>query len=190
MIKTAFITFLICWTHRSYSAQIVFFKSFNSNGEPIIFEGPYSHSAIKYKGLWLHAQPYYGVRLSSDLKSFGPNFILLENPNYPEPSEEFVSQALKMKFNIFAPWYSQTETYCSKLTGQALNVPPSKMYFQSNDWKKVKGKKPIGQLGLSPNDVYWYARRNLGFKKVKPEEVSKNEFTMPIRENQCSWYLN
>ena len=100
MINKILVLLITFWGLYSFSAQIVFFKSYNKNGEAIIFEGPYSHSAVKYKGLWLHAHPYYGIRLSPDLKVFGSNFILLENPNYPEPSDEFVARVLKMKFNI------------------------------------------------------------------------------------------
>ena len=95
-----------------------------------------------------------------------------------------------MKFNIFAEWLSSTETYCSKLLGQALHVPPTKMYFQSQAWKNTKAKLHRGQLGLSPSDVYWYARRNLRFKKVELSEISSSEFLIsrPLT-NSCEVFL-
>ncbi len=191
MTKKILFLIITFWGLESYSAQIVFFKSYTKKGEPVIFEGPYSHSAIKYKGLWLHAHPYYGIRLSPDLKAFGPNYIILENPNYPEPSDEFVDRVLKMKFNIFADWTSLAETYCSKLLGQALNVPPTKMYFQSKAWRNTKARLHIGKLGLSPSDVYWHARRNLRFKKVEADEISPNEFILSAKpSNSCEPYLS
>ncbi len=170
----------------AWATQIVFFKSFSPNGEPIVFEGLYSHAAISVGGSWLHAHPYYGVTVSKDLKNLGPDFVLLENTSYIEPSPEFIARQLHMNFNIFAPWKSFTETYCSKLVGQALNMTPSKMRFNSSNWQKTGAASHRGQLGLSPSDIYWYARRKLGFKKAKniPDSLFKK-----ISSSSCSRYL-
>jgi hypothetical protein len=177
----------------SYAAQIAFFKSFNAKGEPIVFEGVYSHAAINYKGRWLHAHPYYKVGLSESLKDFGPHYIVLENPDYPEPTDEFVEQQLKMHFNIFADWNSKTETYCSKLVGQALNMTPTKMRFQSPNWKVTAASNYRGKLGLSPSDIYWHLRRNLRFKTVPIEKIDEAVFfnkTSVQKPKTCDTYLN
>lgn len=160
-----------------YGAQVVFFKSYNAYGKLVSFEGLYSHSAVSYKGQWLHAHPRYGVQLTQDLKAFGPHFIILENPHYPEPSDNFVKEQLSMEFHIFAHWFSKNQTYCSKLVGQAFGISPTKMYFNSKDWQYIPGvDKYRGQLGLSPNDVYWHLRRNLRFKKVDKKYIDENTF--------------
>lgn len=166
----SFLTFYILAllsAQQSHAVQIAFFQSFNSKGEPVIFEGLYSHAAISYRGQWLHAHPYFGIELTSDLKRFGPYYKIIENPNYPEPSEEFVNRQLSKKFNIFAEWFNPDETYCSKLVGQALNMTPTKMRFQSKNWRATRAVNYRGQLGLSPSDVYWHARRQLHFKNVQ-----------------------
>lgn len=173
----AYFLLIFFWADNSSATQIVFFKSFRPNGEPVVFEGLYSHVAISFKNQWLHAHPYYGISLSEDLTQFGPNYVLLENPNYPEPSVTFVNQQLKMKFNIFAQWQSPHETYCSKLVGQALNMTPTKMRFKSKNWQRTNALKHRGELGLSPSDLYWHVRRNLGFKKalIIPESLYKKK---------------
>lgn len=166
----SFLILMTCWFKSAQAVQIVFFKIYNAKGELVNYEGPYAHSAISFKGQWLHAAPGVGVQLIPSLAIFGPHYILLENENYPEPSAEFVVNQLQMGFNIFADWQDPDFTYCSKLVGQALNVPPTKMHYQSKTWKPVHTREHKGKLGLSPTDVYWYARRNLGFKKAtKPK---------------------
>jgi hypothetical protein len=155
------------WINTSTAAQLVFFQSFNAKGEPVIFEGLYSHAAISFQGQWLHAHPYFGIELTSDLTRFGPHYKIIENPDYPEPSPEFVEVQLKKKFNIFADWHSPDETYCSKLVGKALNMTPTKMRFQSKNWRATRAANYRGQLGLSPSDVYWYARRQLRFRTAE-----------------------
>ncbi len=192
MTKTVLFISLICWSVVSHSAQVAFFKMFNKNGQLVNFEGTYGHSAIRYKGQWLHAHPYYGIKLSPDLKAFGSHFVVLENPNYPEPSDEFVMRQLSMKFNIFASWDSPLETYCSKLIGQALKMNPTKMRFKSEDWRNTKALNHKGQLGLSPTDVYWHARRNLRFKKLDVGMLNPNEFLIPNikqHQNTCELFL-
>lgn len=169
---------------RSHAAQIIFFKSYSASGAPIIFEGVYSHAAISFQGQWLHAHPRFGIQLVPGLDRFGPHFKILENLNYPEPTPEFVEEQLKKKFNIFARWNDNTETYCSKLVGQALRMTPTKMHFQSKDWQHApQAMDHRGQLGLSPSDIYWHARRKLNFKSVKPPEP-KIEI-----ENSCDSFL-
>lgn len=167
---------------QSRAAQIIFFKSYSASGAPIIFEGVYSHAAIRFQGQWLHAHPRFGIQLVPDLDRFGPHFKILENPNYPEPTPEFVEEQLKKKFNIFARWNDNTETYCSKLVGQALRMTPTKMHFQSKDWQHApQAIDHRGQLGLSPSDIYWHVRRKLNFKSAKELE--------PDQEDKCASHL-
>lgn len=173
------------WSTGGHSAQVVFFKVFKKTGELVNFEGTYGHSAIRYKGMWLHAHPYFKIQLTQDLRAFGPHFVVLENPNLPEPSDEFVAQQLSMKFNIFADWDSLEETYCSKLIGKALKITPTKMHFHSKDWRATPAAKFRGQLGLSPTDVYWHLRRDLRFKKVDVQDLNPSEF-MILNDSQKS----
>lgn len=167
------------------AAQIAFFKEYRPNGSPVIFEGLYSHIAVKYEGYWLHAHPYHGVTLTEDLRILGRNYIILENSNYPEPSLEFVDSQLMMTFDLLADWNDPLKTYCSKLGGQYLNIKPSKMTFRSHAWRGTKALQHRGKPGLSPSDVYWYARRNLRFKTVQPSAHTSS--LSPARS--CESYL-
>ncbi len=172
------------YSNHASAVQLVFFQSFNSKGEPVIFEGLYSHAAISFQGMWLHAHPYYGIELTTDLKRFGPHYKIIEHPNYPEPSIAFVKAQMHKKFNIFASWESGDETYCSKLVGQALNMKPTKMRFQSKNWRSTRADSYRGQLGLSPSDVYWHARRQLGFKSAR--QIPETLLQVP---KSCAAYL-
>jgi hypothetical protein len=112
------------------------------------------HAAISYKGLWLHAHPYYGIKLSSNFEILKTGFphteIILENAQ--EPSFQFVKKSVQQTFDLFSPWTSKKTTYCSKLIAKWLNIEPSPMSFNDPFWPK-EALIHRGSLGISPKDL-------------------------------------
>lgn len=153
------------------AAEVAFIMSYTPSGKPIIYEGQFSHVAIKVQDRWLHAHPYHKIHLADDIEFFGPETIVLENPDYPEPSEDYVKEQLKKSFNIFARWNHPNQTYCSKLVGQYFNVPPTRMFYSAEEWRGTLARQHVGQYGLSPNDIFDHLKNKLNFK-VKTKQKS------------------
>lgn len=149
----------------AFAVEVKFFRQYNAKGELIRYErnGEFSHVAISYNGAWLHAHPYGGVRVLKSLDFLGMDYVILENPNHPEPNLEFISQQLSKTFDIFARWRDPHKTYCSKLIADFFKIKPRRMNFQSQSWNQIK--TPKGQLGISPDEIFTELQLNFGFKK-------------------------
>ena len=154
MLKIVMILLLSLSSHAK-SIKVAFVTTQKTNGQIVQFEdgGHFSHIAISYQGLWLHADPREGVTLSENLNDLGTHYTFLSHPQLQEPSPEFVHSVLGMKFNMFAHWQDASATYCSKFIGKYFSLIPAPMTFASPDWQGIKDL-PIGQLGMSPDDIF------------------------------------
>lgn len=175
------------------AVEVAFFRQYTPSGELVRYDGgEFAHIAISYRGQWLHAHPYGGVQLSENLEKIGMlDYVVLQNPRYPEPSLEFVQGEFRKEFDVLASWKDQGRTYCSKLVGMFFGIPPQKMSFASKDWQNIV--TPKGQLGLSPDDVYEHLLAKKGFKPKILQHFTGQ--TRPLRASAeaskalCSGFL-
>ncbi len=157
------------------AARVVFIE-LHKDGKPVELEprGSFFHVAIRYKGMWLQAHSQGGVTLVDDIRPYGDVFLVLENKDYPEPSDEFVKQWLGKPFDFGYTWDSPHSNYCSRLVAQVLGVPPQRMSFASAIWKDHY-RKPLGKPGLSPDKLF-HELLQRGFKAIPCQhELEVNE---------------
>lgn len=174
--------FLVCILIFSFSSahavQVAFFYSDGKNK----FEGEFSHVAISYKGKWLHSMPKKtngrlnlseGVSIISNLSDVGLEYVIFENKDLVEPTEDFYNEHKHKSFNILADWNSLTETHCSILIGKFFQITPKPMRFKEKFWRGLDVKKMKGTLGLSPSEIYTDLIERLGFKFVSQSLFAK-----------------
>lgn len=145
----------------SFATVIVAFYNFPPNTIPYEKGGRFMHSALFYEGRWIDAYPYYGVRVAPHPPYPVPS-VLLISPNDLKIDWQRITERSHQRFDLIAPWNSRTLTYCSKLIGELLNIPPEPMDFSSaywNTWRANGINLPQGQPGLSPDDVFIKLRR-------------------------------
>ena len=166
-MKIIFLFFILVFTFKS-SAQIsvAFFEVRDSKGEIVSLEagGQFVHVAISYYGGWLHSYPGLGVSWVQSVYEIGDPHTILENKDIPALTAKQVTSYFGLPFDKSYRWHPKDSTYCSKLVGQLLNIPPQPMSFSGSAWGEVmvKGK---GRVGLSPDDLYQELPK-MGFKPV------------------------
>src|SRR6185437_157550 len=74
------------------ASDVAFLEYYLPDGRPVQLEpgGRFMHTAIRYRGHWLHAHPHRGVELIDDLFEYGHAVQILHNPDIPEPTPEQV----------------------------------------------------------------------------------------------------
>jgi hypothetical protein len=129
--------------------------------------GRFSHIAISYKGRWLHAHPYRGVEVidSADLKKIGA-VTIVSLPEYSELTSDKLKTYINKPYGTGFSWSDDTY-YCSKLVGKILGMSPEPMSFNAVVWKS---SKHIGDVGLSPDDIY---------RKIKGPHWTRCESVFP-----------
>lgn len=137
--------------------KVAFFKCFDAKGKLIqlVPNGQFCHVAIKYKEGWVHAHPLNGVEYKprlSDIK-IGEFSELLYHPQPRSLTAQQVHPWIGAPYDNSFNWDSTEKTYCSKLVGKFLGIPPKAMTFETPYWKNFKNL-PVGELGISPDAIY------------------------------------
>lgn len=155
--------FLLCFSCASFAqVEVMFLRVKQGNGQFIEMEpgGKFAHVLVSYNGKWIHAHPSNGVELVADPLKFGTAAEILVHPELNEPKPELVREVLGKPYSLHAPWEDRSAFGCSKFAGHLfrfLGVKPSIMRFEAAYWKQKQFrnlKLPVGQLGLSPDDLY------------------------------------
>ncbi len=167
-----FSTFLfLCFFIPSAYAQVTvaFLRSDITEYTP---GGQFYHTALSYNGSWIHAHPFRGVELINDIESVFGEAVYITHPTLNEPSQLEIEKMLSQKFDLTSPWKSDYSTYCSKLIGRHFNLKPSIMLFASPAWDAFRDRLPVGQLGMSPDEVFTKLINKHEFKLVNTSSQS------------------
>lgn len=157
-MKILFLLTLLCAPHCLAKVTIAFIEVRLPDGRLLQMEpgGRFSHIAISYRGLWLHAHPYRGVELitTEQLKNLDRSgFVILKSlPNHEEITETELATYLDKPFDSNFSWESEAY-YCSKLVAKILKIVPKPMTFSAAGWPEAF-KSKAGQLGISPDEIY------------------------------------
>lgn len=147
------------------AVEVAFLEFHNEDGRRVELEpgGRFVHVAIRIDGRWLHAHTHEGVALIDSLEEYGHRIIRLENPLLPDPKLDQFVYWLGKPFDMTYSWRNPKATYCTRLVAELLNVPPQPMQFASDHWR-LASVKPIGEPGLSPDDLFRILKQR-GFKE-------------------------
>lgn len=105
---------------------------------------------------------------------------VLISENHEEPSSEFVARHLDLPYSIRDSWYSLISTYCSKIIGYWWpQIIPQPMSFSASAWEGVPSL-PIGEVGLSPDDIY-QSLKEFGFKEKRVRSCHKVLMARPTQ---------
>jgi hypothetical protein len=136
--------------------EVAFIEITSADGKRLELEdgSQYAHIAISYKGQWLSTHPYRGVELVNQekLEEFGPISAIVDIPDRPEPSDDFVRSILGSRYEMKFSWESE-KYYCSKLVGKILDISPQPMNFNAAAWP-ASFQQYNGLPGLSPQGVF------------------------------------
>jgi len=190
---TVWIFFILTLSVSAQAVQVAFFIEDLSPQSGL--EGELTHVAISYKGKWLHSHPsrvsgrlvsHPGVHLTQNLTELGLNFIVFENLNVPDPTDDFYDKFKDMSFNMFAEWNSTTETHCSIIGGKFLKMNPLPMKFKSSVWRlhEAQVKSMRGKPGLSPLDIFKNIEADPAYHVVFESPFST--FKVKARKMKCS----
>jgi|GEM_PF-4116448 len=197
---TVWIFFILTLSAPAQAVQVAFFIEDEHPHSSL--EGPVSHVAISYKGKWLHSQPskingrlssFPGVHLTDNLMDLGLNYVIFENLDIPDPSNDFYNDFKNKSFNIFAEWNSKTETHCSILSGKYLmqflsDLSPTRMKFKSRIWRyHPEAQKMKGRLGMSPKEIFESVSRAQGFEVIFQSPFST--FRIRAKKLSCSAFI-
>lgn len=171
----AFLLLLVLIISASAHARIevAFLEAWSRSGQRIELEkgGRFAHVGIKYENLWLHSAPRNGTELVSEFKVFENEAIteILVDENEPDLTPMEVASVIGRPYDFKFRWEDTYGTYCSKLVGKLLLVPPSPMRFDGSYWKGIP-KLPVGAPGISPDGLYKVLKmRGYRSQKVIPE---------------------
>ncbi|MFZ4404513.1 MAG: YiiX/YebB-like N1pC/P60 family cysteine hydrolase [Pseudobdellovibrionaceae bacterium] len=105
-------------------------------------------------GLWLHAAPRLGVKLSpwTELSQVGKVVRVVQIKNRPSPKLADFIQYLGRPYDFNFSWNDEA-LYCSELIGKILNISPRPMFFDPQVWPSSY-QKLNGQPGISPQGIY------------------------------------
>lgn len=160
----------IWWSASAYGATVAFLEMDWDDGRPVQLEpgGRFAHVAIKVGKKWLHAHTERGVDLVRDITVYGDRVTYLRNDSIETPSLWRVNHWLGKPFDTAYRWGVSTSTYCTRIVAELLHIPPKPMQFKSDVWQRF-GEAPVGQLGLSPDELYEELLAR-GFKPFVPCE--------------------
>jgi hypothetical protein len=139
--------------------EVAFLEAWTSTGKKVELEkdGRFAHVAIRYEGQWFHASPRKGAELTTDIKVFGPDRTLLSeilvDDDAPDLTGAQIAEVIGLPYDFKFRWEDEYGTYCSKLVGKLLQVPPTPMTFDGSYWNGIKNL-PWGEPGISPDGLY------------------------------------
>ena len=171
LIRGAFLFFLFfpLWltAQPQLNIQVAFLEVYNKNGELVRLEpgGRFAHVAISYKGGWLHSHPPYPVQWVPSLEAFGTVAEIIEVHHYPNYFEDYLARQIGKASSLESEWNDKDSTYCSKLVGKILGIPPRPNNWDAPIWRE----NPLSVYplwGLSPDDIYEHLMANQNRKTV------------------------
>ena len=131
----------------------------------------FEHVAISVGSGWLHADSPDGVSYVARLESIGVPSVVLANQALPDFEIERVRALIGLPYDRHFRWDDRESSYCAKLVGQLLAIAPSPMRFRAPGWRGIRGL-PMGEPGLSPDEVYEVLRRKRDFRPVVNGQAS------------------
>ena len=142
--------------------KVAFLEFYTADGELISLEpgGRFGHVAISYRGGWLHSFPPRPVEWVPDLEPFGHVAKILEITHAPNYHDDFIRREIGKVSTIDSEWDDQDSTYCAKLIGKILGVPPRVNLWDAPIWRE-KPREVYTLWGLSPDDIYQHLTVNL-----------------------------
>lgn len=158
---------MLYWSAPSWAAQVALFSVPQMDDRPTLElepNGRFFHVALSYRGGWLHAHPTRGVEFVSSVSELGSHVEIWENPNVPDPKKRWVQRELRKPYDPLFRWEDRSTTYCSKLVGRFLKIPPTVMTFLGQFWRAsarpewARLPHPVGALGLSPDEIAHWLR--------------------------------
>jgi hypothetical protein len=154
------------------AAEVAFIESYDHNGRRVQLElnGQFMHVAIRVGAYWFHAHPSTGVELTPTLERYGHRIVRLVNKAISDPSSEQVYRWLGKGFDHSYSWGNHDSTYCSRLVANLLGIGPLPMQFAAERWQVIP-QKPVGELGLSPDDLFRILRSS-GYSENKEDCAS------------------
>lgn len=136
--------------------RIAFIEFKNQDGGTIALTpgGRFGHLALSYKGRWLHAHPYGGVRLISfeELQRTGTVSEIVSLPEGLKVDEALVQKFLGRAYDAEFSWNDE-KLYCSELIAKVLHLPPSTMTFATPYWDSHPPGS-TGAPGISPDEIF------------------------------------
>jgi hypothetical protein len=162
-------TFLIVFLNLLFSSsawaevQVAFIELRTASDELVQMEpgGRFGHTAISYRGKWLHAHPWRGVEWVEIgvIEKVGKVADILTLPGADEISEELVNAYLGRPFDRDFLWDDE-KIYCSELIAKLLTLEPKPMYFDPALWPE-RYQRLNGLPGISPDEIYRRLRRRV-----------------------------
>lgn len=144
------------------TVDIVFIELRSQSGQLIQLEpnGQFAHIAISYKDGWLHSHPFRGVEVISQdaLEKIGTIKMIITIQGLDSLKDTQVEKFLGKPYDAEFSW-SDEKIYCSELIGKLLNIDPQPMTFETEIWPKHT-QSLRGQLGLSPDDIFQFLKKN------------------------------
>ncbi len=155
MKKNLLLVILSLFISLQSSAAILHFYSNPRVPQPLF------HVTLEYKSFIYEADTRDGGRrLSVGQDVHGPADINIEIPDFLVNEEALASQ-MGLPFDYNFIWNSN-KTYCSKLVGIALNIPPQPMSFAGTHYVQYYPKwAERHDPGLSPDQIYDFAIRHV-----------------------------
>lgn len=150
--------FILSLTLPSFAqVKVAFLEIFHpTTGEVVPLEpgGRFGHVAISFNGGWLHSFPGRPVERVKSLEAYGRVVEVVTIEGVQALSHLEVGSHLGKSFDTSYSWGPTNTTYCSKLVGQILSIPPQPTSFSADVWQSA-GALGDG-WGLSPDDIYIY----------------------------------
>ena len=138
----------------SAQVYVAFIEVRTPDGKLVQFEpgSRFAHSAISYKGYWLHSYPPRGVELTTfdQLQKIG-TVTIVPLKNVAPLTQAEVSKYLGKPFDYYYSW-NDDSIYCSELIAKLLRIKPVPMDFSAPIWPK-NYKKFHGMPGMSPDGL-------------------------------------
>ncbi len=150
---------LVCLFASNANAEIkvAFFRCYTPSLKAVQLTpgGKFCHVAISHNGGWLHAHPVDGVKWKKNLPEItgGRCENILIDISAPAVPHEEVTPWIGKPYDASFRWETKEATYCSKLVGCLLKVPPTLMTFKSPFWNGFKDL-PVNEVGISPDEIY------------------------------------
>jgi hypothetical protein len=136
--------------------RVAFIELRTASGELVQMEpdGRFGHTAISYRGKWLHSHPWRGVEwVSLDvIEKVGKVAEILTLPDEAELPEEIVNGYLGRPFDREFLW-DDDKIYCSELIAKLLGMEPRPMFFDPALWPESY-RKLNGLPGISPDEIH------------------------------------
>ncbi len=161
---TSFVSvlFVIIFAPHAALAAVLHFYSNPSVPQPIF------HVILEYKAFAYEADTRQGGRYlpMRDLKKTGDLQIKIADDLVDERA---LATQIGLPFDFSFIWNNE-KTYCSKLVGIALNIPPHPMSFAGTHYLEYYPHWiNRNDLGLSPDDIYDFAMKH-ALKVIRKED--------------------